>query len=174
MPVTLLSVLTRYGTFNLAEIVSRQNNLSSFGMPQIGFLFDPINGVLFFGICLIKYKEIKQKRLISGHVPYELASMFQLYTLLLLGLYLYLGGTPRVAEFNIDSIYNDVIQTVIAVAYLLLYTTIMSAVLSWLSRIYFPLSEIVLERSIWVKFLPTSIFAFIFSISIFVLTGGRF
>lgn len=174
LPLTLFSAMVRYGTFNMAVIASRQSNLSTLGVPQVGFVYDPVNAILFYWLCFIKYKNIQLKRHMNGQLPYQLSSEFHLSSALLLGLFFFLGGIPSLGVFNIDSIYNDLIQTFGAVAYILIYLYFAKMLMAFLSQVFFPLSEEILEKSVWTRFVPTSIACFIFSAGVFVMTGGRF
>lgn len=174
LPLTLLSASVRYGTFNLAVIASRQSNLSSLGIPQVGLVYDPINAVLFYWLCFIKFKNIQLKRHLNGQLPYQLCSEFQLNSALLLGLFFFLGGVPALGIFNIDSSLNHLIQTIGASLYLVFYLFIVKKIMNLLSRVFFPLSDEVIEKAVWTRFVPTSIVAFILSVGIFVMTGGRF
>ncbi len=174
LPLTLMSALVRYGTFNLAEITSRQANLSSLGIPRVGLVYDPVNAILFYWLCFIKYKNIQLKKHMNGLLPYQLSSEFHLNTALLLGLFYFLGGIPAIGVFNMDSIYNDILQTIGAGAYLIIYLFVAKKVMSLFSKVFFPLSEEIIEKAIWTRFVPTSIVAFIVSMGIFVVTGGRF
>ncbi len=174
LPLTLLSAMVRYGTFNMAIIASKQSNLSSLGIPQVGFVYDPVNAILFYWLCFIKFKNIQLKKHMSGQLPYQLSSEFHLNSSLLLGFFFFFGGIPGIGVFNIVPIYNDLIQSIGAVAIILIYLYLMRRLMSFLTQVFFPLSEEVIEQSIWTRFVPISIIFSLLSMGVFVVTGGRF
>lgn len=174
VPLTMISALARYGTFDLAEIISRQKNIIDFGVPLVGLMFDPINAAIFFWICLIKFKILRDKRHICGVSSFDVIGKLHLYILLLIGMYVFIGGPPPAYEFNILPIYNSVIQSVLSCAYLLIYIFIAHKVLHKLSNLYYPMSGHDIERALWTRVIPTSFVALILSLGIFILTGGRF
>lgn len=174
VPLTMTSALARYGTFDLAEIISRQKNIIDFGVPLVGLAFDPINAAIFFWICLVKFKILRDKRHICGVTSFDIISKLHLYTLLLIGLYVFLGGPPPAYEFNIQPIYNSVIQSSLSSAYLLIYIFIAHKVLYKLSNLYYPMSGQDVEQALWVRVIPASFVALILSLGLFIFTGGRF
>lgn len=172
--LSLLSPMARYGSFDLAEIASRQKNLINFGIPQIGFIYDPVNALIFFWICLIKFRELRDSRNLTGPSPFDILQRLQVLSLMLIGLFVFLGGTPTIHEFNIDPTYNAIIQTIFSSVYILAYITLGNTILKRLCNLYYPMSLRDLEREVWTKIIPISLAATILSHSIFIFTGGRF
>ena len=174
IPLTLLSALVRYGSFDLAEIMSRQRNVNDWGIPLVGLVYDPINFLLFYWAVLVKFKQLRERIHMSGTTKNDLLYKLHLISLQILGLYIFLGGVPPTYEFNIHVVYNHAIQGVIAIIYILLYLKVIKFIMNKICDFYFIMNAQDIERSMWFRFIPVSLFTFILSATVFVLTGGRF
>lgn len=172
--LTLLSPIARYGSFDLAEIASRQKNLINFAIPQIGLIYDPVNALIFFWICLVKFRDLRDSRNITGPSSFDLLQKLQILSLMLIGLYIFLGGTPTTHEFNIPSTYNALIQTIASSLYIYFYIALGNYLFKGLCNLYYPMSPRDLERDVWLKIIPISLAATILSHAIFIFSGGRF